>query len=103
MIMHDLGRHAEFEAAFAELRSLVGDGANDVIYAWIGENDLAFEWLQHRLEHDPDNIAEIFYDPVYRKLHDDPRWLPFLEKVGEAPEQLAAIDFEVRLPETWSE
>ena len=31
-------------------------------------------------------------------LHSDPRWLPFLRKHGMAPEQLAAIKFDVKLP-----
>jgi len=30
---------------------------------------------------------------------DDLRWLPFLERIGMSPEQLAAIEFEVTLPE----
>lgn len=32
-------------------------------------------------------------------VHDDPRWIPFLESIGKSPEQLAAIPFEVTLPE----
>ncbi|HXS03428.1 MAG TPA: hypothetical protein VN731_03075, partial [Rhodanobacter sp.] len=28
----------------------------------------------------------------------DPRWLPFLRKIGYAPEQLAKIQFTVTLP-----
>jgi hypothetical protein len=31
-------------------------------------------------------------------MHDDPRWLPFLRSVGQAPEQLAEIKFNPRLP-----
>jgi hypothetical protein len=38
-------------------------------------------------------------DPLLASLHDDPRWLPFLRKVGVAPEQVAAIRFDVKLPE----
>jgi hypothetical protein len=33
-------------------------------------------------------------------LRDDPRWQPFLATVGAADAQLAAIPFEVRLPES---
>ena len=33
-----------------------------------------------------------------RNLHSDPRWLPFLRKLGMAPEQLAAIKFDVKVP-----
>jgi hypothetical protein len=38
-------------------------------------------------------------EPLLASLHDDPRWLPFLTKLGKAPEQLAAIPFEVKLPD----
>ncbi len=29
----------------------------------------------------------------------DPHWLPFLESIGKSPEQLAAIEFKVTLPD----
>lgn len=38
-------------------------------------------------------------ESLFANIHDDPRWLPLLESIGESPEQLAAIEFEVRLPE----
>jgi hypothetical protein len=31
-------------------------------------------------------------------LQQDPRWLRFLRKIGKAPDQLAAVKFEVNLP-----
>jgi len=37
---------------------------------------------------------------VFDKIHADPRWLPFLRKIGRAPEQLAKIEFKVSLPQT---
>ena len=37
--------------------------------------------------------------PMFANIHSDPRWLPFLESIGKSPEQLAAIEFEVTLPE----
>ena len=36
--------------------------------------------------------------PSLASLHSDPRWLPFLRKLGMAPEQLAAIKFDVKVP-----
>jgi hypothetical protein len=36
---------------------------------------------------------------MFASVHADPRWLPFLRKVGRAPEQLAAIKFDVKVPE----
>jgi hypothetical protein len=32
-------------------------------------------------------------------MRSDPRWLPFLRKIGRAPEQLAKIEFKVTLPQ----
>ena len=37
-------------------------------------------------------------EPLFTNLHEDPRWLPFLRKLGMAPEQLAAINFDVTVP-----
>ena len=36
--------------------------------------------------------------PVVRDILHDPRWLPFLRQIGKAPEQLAAIKFDVTVP-----
>jgi hypothetical protein len=36
---------------------------------------------------------------LFANLHDDPRWLPFLESIDMSPAQLAAIEFNVTLPE----
>ncbi len=37
---------------------------------------------------------------MFDKIHADPRWLPFLRKIGRSPEQLAKIEFKVSLPQT---
>ena len=42
-------------------------------------------------------ISEIVTDNLFDKIHADPRWLPFLRKIGKAPEQLAKIEFKVTL------
>ena len=36
---------------------------------------------------------------LFDKIHGDPRWLPFLRKVGKVSEQLAKIEFKVTLPQ----
>jgi hypothetical protein len=36
---------------------------------------------------------------LFDNIHSDPRWLPFLRKIGKAPEQLAQIKFKVTLPQ----
>ncbi len=61
--------------------------------------DRAFFWLEKALEHHDTGFAFIASSPWLASIHDDPRWLPLLRKVGKAPEQLAKIDFKVTLPE----
>jgi hypothetical protein len=36
---------------------------------------------------------------LFDKIHGDPRWLPFLRKVGKTPERLAKVEFKVTLPQ----
>jgi len=36
---------------------------------------------------------------LFANLHSDPRRLPFLRKLGKAPEQVAKIPFKVTLPQ----
>jgi tetratricopeptide (TPR) repeat protein len=100
MILHALGRVAESDAALAEaIEKYAGDSAYNIanVLAYRGEIDRAFEWLDKAVEHDP-GIVEILGPPEFSSLHDDPRWLPFLRRIGMAPEQLDVIPFEVRLP-----
>ena len=37
----------------------------------------------------------LFDDREFAAIRDDPRWLKFLQKIGRAPDQLAAIEFDV--------
>ena len=52
------------------------------------------------MDKDP-GLSEIATENLFSKIHPDPRWLPFLRKIGMAPEQLAKIEFKVTLPKEW--
>jgi len=52
------------------------------IFAWRGENDLAFEWLEKAFQQHPVNLAFFLRSPWYKNLEDDPRYLVFVEKLG---------------------
>ena len=67
--------------------------------AYRGEADRAFEWLDKAVQYNDPGLTVTPTDPLFATLRDDPRWLPFLESIGKSPEQLAAIEFEVRLPQ----
>ncbi|MEK6254421.1 MAG: hypothetical protein N2B05_06995, partial [Gemmatimonadales bacterium] len=69
------------------------------LHAFRGESDLAFEWLDTAVRYNDAGLSLIAVDVQFANVHDDPRWLPFLESIGKSPEQLAAIEFEVTLPQ----
>jgi TolB-like protein/Flp pilus assembly protein TadD len=99
---HALGQADEADAVVAELIEQYEQGAPyniAYIMAWRGEADRAFEWLDKAVEFKDGGLSEILTEPLFNNIHEDPRWLPFLESVGKSPEQLASIEFEVTLPE----
>ncbi len=103
MAYHALGRKAESDAALAELiANHEKDWAYNISYvrAFRGEADEAFEWLDKAVEYRDAGLAEIVTEQLFSNLHADARWLPFLRKIGMAPEQLAKIPFKVTLPRT---
>ncbi len=102
MVYHALGRATESDAALAELIDKYAESrAFNIAYllAFRGEADRAFEWLDRAVENNEAGLAQISVELMFANIHDDPRWLPFLESIGKSPEQLAAIEFEVRLPQ----
>jgi len=101
MTYHSLGRTADSDAALAELvRKHEGTSAFSIamVLAYRGEADRAFEWLDKAVRYHDTNVGTLAVYPSLASLHSDPRWLPFLRKLGMAPEQLAAIKFEVTVP-----
>src|ERR1700730_14192523 len=57
-------------------------------YAYRGDKDKAFEWLERaRRQRDP-GLGDLLKDPLLEKLHDDPRWNAFVRAMGLADDQL---------------
>jgi tetratricopeptide (TPR) repeat protein len=96
-----LGRKDESDAAFAELRKKYPDAKpfqTAEVLASRGDVDGAFEMLEKAARmHDIDLGALAVY-PTFAPMHEDPRWLPLLRRLGLAPEQLAAIKFDISAP-----
>jgi TolB-like protein len=102
MAYHALGREAESDSALAEvIRKYAKEMPYNIayVYAYRGEADRAFEWLEKAVEYNDPGLYEVPTQPLLASLRSDPRWLPFLHRIGMAPEQLARIPFRVRLPE----
>jgi len=57
-------------------------------YAYRGDKDRAFEWLERaRRQRDP-GLGNLRKDPLLESLYHDPRWNTFLHTMGLADEQL---------------
>jgi TolB-like protein len=97
---YELDRLTEYEQAFTELRERWG-GRWPIeiahVYAWIGDADEVFSWLEKELE--INGLSGVMVDNFFTSLHDDPRWQPLMEKGGVSADQLAAIEFTVTLPD----
>ena len=102
MAYHALGRANESDAMLAEVIPMVEEVASfNIAYvlAFRGEADRAFEWLEKAVGYNDTGLSQITNAPMFANIHSDPRWLPFLEKLGKSPQQLAAIKFEFKLPD----
>ena len=54
-------------------------------YAFRGQRDEAFHWLDRAFEQRDGGLAELKYDPLMRELHADPRWAALLNRMGLPP------------------
>jgi len=59
-------------------------------HAWRDENEAAFEWLERAVDGGQE-VMGVRTDPFMKGMHDDPRWEPFLMKVGLSNAQVAEI------------
>ena len=85
MVLKELGRDQESAAALKALVDGFGwTAAYQIAEAYAYQNDLdnAFEWLERAYaQHDP-GVVYSAVDGLLRPLHGDPRWRPFLRKLG---------------------
>ena len=84
-------RVAESDAALNELiKNDAETAAYQIaeVYAYRGDKDRAFEWLERaRRQRDP-GLAGLRKDPLLTNLQDEPRWKAFLHTMGLAGDQL---------------
>lgn len=95
----NLGRPEEAAAAIALLerdysRTFTREIA--AAYAWQGQFDQAFEWLENLYEwQGAHELIFVQRDPALFRFRDDPRMAKLVKRVGLSAEQLAAIEFDV--------
>ena len=69
------------------------------VLAYRGDTDRAYEWLQEAKRRNDPGLSEIVSTTEFDNIRADPRWLPYLESIGKAPQQLDAVAFRVTRPE----
>jgi len=52
------------------------------VYAYRGETDKAFDWLEQAYDNRDAGLTQMLVNPLLANLHDDPRWESFLDKMG---------------------
>jgi TolB-like protein len=87
MVEHILGHAPESEQALDALKTKYTAGSAfqiAAVYAWRGEKDRAFEWLDRAYDQHDAGMPRLRYDPTLATLHDDPRFAALVKKMGFA-------------------
>jgi tetratricopeptide (TPR) repeat protein len=85
IVQHALGDAGASNAALQEsIEMWAAGGAYQVaeVYAFRGEVEHAFDWLELAYDNRDGGLCYLLPDPLLDNLHDDPRWVPFLDKMG---------------------
>lgn len=98
MALHDLGRIGEFESRFAAMReSAMSEESIARVYAWVGDNDKAFEWLNKAIETDGPGFLGSMNILMYAKISSDPRWRELRDRYGFSDVPVESIEFDYSL------
>lgn len=84
-----LGSKPEYLSEFLRLSYIAG------MYAYIGELDRAFAYLDEATAASELNAYREVMNPWYGPLHEEPRWAAHRQRLGLSEARLAAIEFSV--------
>ena len=85
LVLYALERHEEADRVLDELVRKYRDEAPSQIaenYAWRGDVDRAFSWLQHAYEVRDSGVTSLKVNPFFDAVRSDPRYPGFLEALG---------------------
>jgi len=80
-----MGKEEEAQTLINELLETSADEAPRemaTVYAWRGEGDSAFEWLEMAYEQHETSPGSFLGNLWWRKLTSDPRYSAYVEKIG---------------------
>jgi TolB-like protein/Tfp pilus assembly protein PilF len=86
---HDLGNPGKSQRALDEIIQrwpYVAAYQIAEVYAWRGEKDAAFAWLQRASEQNDGGLITFKVDPLLRKLRGDPRYAALLKRLHLPPD-----------------
>jgi len=85
IVLHSLGRHEEER----QMQQYMIDEGSDrwastiaMTFAWHGDRDTAFAWLDIAYDQRDSNLSNLIFNPWMANLHDDPRWEILLDRIG---------------------
>jgi serine/threonine protein kinase/Tfp pilus assembly protein PilF len=84
MYYHAIGNKKESDS---HLNKFIEESKNDAafqiaeVYAYRGETDKAFEWLEYACKVRDSGLAEMKNSLLFRNIQPDPRWTAFLKKM----------------------
>ncbi|HSF19941.1 MAG TPA: protein kinase [Vicinamibacteria bacterium] len=84
LVYHALGRRYDADTKLAEfIENYQAVAAYQIaeVWAYRGESDRAFEWLERAYAERDAGLAQIKGDPLLKSLEDDPRYSTFLRKM----------------------
>ena len=102
MADHALEREADSDANLAAfIPKNQKDWAYNIagVYAFRGDADKAFAWLDKAIQYADPGVTDIVTDRLFDGVRSDPRFVPFLRRIGKAPDQLAKVAFKATLPQ----
>jgi hypothetical protein len=82
--LHSMGRRAESQAVLDRmLRGHADDGPFQIatVYAWRGEKEQAFAWLDRAMAARDGGIMDLRLDPLVQGLASDPRFAALLTRL----------------------
>jgi len=85
IVLHSLGRHEEEQPIQQIMIDMYSESwAFGIVltYAWHGDLDKAFEWLDIAFEQKDSYMTQLIFNPWLASLHDDPRWEVILDSMG---------------------
>ena len=85
VVQHELQNAGASDATLKELienRDVESSYQIALVYAYRGDISTSFDWLQRASDTRDSGLNKMLVDPLLANLHADPRWEPFLDKMG---------------------